>query len=104
MKEVEERVQISGRWGEGGQSCSRLCPLSLGSQKETNRLSVAGLRLGKLQARSSGEVTLENGGSIVYLYLGKYGQLLPIAPLPWYCVVNTWKCPLCMNSIFVFLC
>lgn len=84
MKEVEERVQISRR---GCQSCSRFCPLFQGSQKETTRLSVAGPRLGKLQAGSSGEVTLENGGSIVFLHLGKYGQLLPTATLPWYCVL-----------------
>lgn len=70
MKEVEERVQICRR-GVRAIACSALHPC-LGSQIETSRLSVVGSMLGMFQAGSSGELTLENGGSIVHLHLGKY--------------------------------
>lgn len=76
MKEVEERVQICRR----GVSHSLLCPPPLGSQKETTRLSVVGPMLGKFQAGSSGELTLENGGSIVHLLLGKYDSFYQFPP------------------------
>lgn len=39
----------------------------------------------------------------VYLLLENYGQLLPTAVLP-VVLCNSWKYPLCVNFIFVFVC